>query len=231
MSVRVFGRSAFAALLLALVAPAARAQGEASPSPEVAPLPEGPPPEAPPLLNPAAPGFDDAPPETAEPDAALAEAPSSTGLDIESALGAQWWWASGKAMPGIIARAGHRWLWFDAEMTFIWLTESSADFDLSFLGSEFGFHAVFRPLYGERGELSAGIGADVYALWNLHGDEWQGALALRLEGHLNVTPRLGVFGSARFYPVATSGLELGTNRDHSRGLPLLFATGVEWRFP
>jgi hypothetical protein len=40
-----------------------------------------------------------------------------------------------------------------------------------------------------------------------------------------------LFGSARVYPVATTGLGLGEKRDGSRGLPVLFATGVEWGFP
>jgi hypothetical protein len=147
----------------------------------------------------------------------------------EATLGAQWLWASGKAMPGVSLHVGRRWVWFDVETSLIALTEPAPDDDIDFLGSQLGFYAMVRPLYGERGELAAGLGSDLYALWNIHGDEWQGSFSVRVAGGVWVSRRIGLFATARAYPVASSGLELGVERDGSRGLPILFGTGIEWR--
>jgi hypothetical protein len=223
MSVRVVRLSGMATLLLGAFAPLpAHAEGEGATAP-----PE------PPLLNPAAPGWDETPDTNGESGEGTpaAEPAGPPGPPIESAVGAQWLWAVGKAMPGVLVRGGHRMLWFDVETTFVVLTDSSDAADSHFLGTQLGFHALFRPLYGERGELNVGAGADVYALWNIHGDEWQAALTFRAEGHVYLSKCIGVFGNARVYPLASSGLELGVARDHSRGLPVLFGTGAEWRFP
>jgi hypothetical protein len=147
----------------------------------------------------------------------------------EATLGAQWLWASGKAMPGVSLHVGRRWVWFDFETSLIALTEPAANDEIEFLGSQLGFYATLRPLYGERGELTAGLGSDVYALWNIHGDEWQGSFSVRVAGRVWLSRRIGLFATARAYPVASSGLELGVERDGSRGLPVLFGTGIEWR--
>jgi hypothetical protein len=56
------------------------------------------------------------------------------------------------------------------------------------------------------------------------------AFAVRVAAHGWITSRLGLFGTVRAYPVSTDGLELGTKRDGSSGLPLLFGAGLEWSF-
>jgi hypothetical protein len=145
-------------------------------------------------------------------------------------FGAQWLWAAGKMMPGVLAGVTYELVRFDFETSLIALTEPSAEFDSQLLGSQFGFHAMVRPFYADSWELAAGLGADGYSLWNLHGDLFEVALSVRAAGHVWLSRRFGVFATARAYPVATSGLELGTARDLSAGIPVLFGTGVAWRF-
>ena len=169
-----------------------------------------------------------------------AEAQSATVPDVEpdtktettadrGAIGPHWLFATGKAMPGLTYRAGHRMVWVDLETSLVFLTKPSTELDSPLLGNQLGAYFAFRPLYGKRGELTTGIGSDAYWLWGIHGDAWEVSLSLRLAGHAWLTRTFGVFATARAYPVATSGLELGVNRDGTRGLPVLFGAGVEWR--
>jgi hypothetical protein len=78
-------------------------------------------------------------------------------------------------------------------------------------------------------DLGVGLGGDFYWLWNVHGDALEPALAVQAAGNLWVTPQLGIHASARAYPLAGSGLELGTTREGGDGLPVLFSTGITWR--
>jgi hypothetical protein len=147
----------------------------------------------------------------------------------ESGFGAQWQWAEGKAMPGVTLRLGGG-LWSGVlETSLIWLTEPDPDQRVRFLGSQFGAFLMVRPLSVGRVDLAAGLGADYYPLWNIHGDEWQLALAARASMHVRLTSNMSLFGTARAYPISTSGLELGTRRDGAAALPVLFGAGVEWR--
>ena len=147
----------------------------------------------------------------------------------EGGLGAQWQWAQGKAMPGITLRLGGG-LWSGVlETSLIWLTEPDPDRRVRFLGSQFGAFLMVRPLSLGRVDLAAGLGVDYYPLWNVHGDEWQLALAARASVHVRLSSNMSLFGTARAYPLSTGGLELGTQRDGSAALPVLFGTGLEWR--
>jgi hypothetical protein len=147
----------------------------------------------------------------------------------EGGLGVQWQWVQGKAMPGITLRLG-RGLWSGVfETSLIWLTEPDPERRYRFLGSQFGAFLMVRPLRVGRLDLAAGFGLDYYPLWNIHGDEWQLALAARASGHVRLGSNVSLFGTARYYPVSTSGVELGTRRDGSFALPVLFGTGLEWR--
>lgn len=148
----------------------------------------------------------------------------------EGAIGAQWLWAVDKAMPGLLLGGTYRMVRFDFETSLVALTEPAPEFDSQFLGSHFGFHLMIRPLYDERWEVAGGLGTDCYSLWNIHGDMFEAALSVRLAGHFWISKRVGVFATARAYPLTTSGLGLGSFRDGSSGLPVLFGTGVEWRF-
>jgi hypothetical protein len=147
----------------------------------------------------------------------------------EAGLGAQWLWVQGKAMPGLTLRLGGG-LWSGVfETSLIWLTESDPERRFRFLGSQVGGFLMVRPLSAGRVDLAAGLGLDYYPLWNVHGDEWQLALAARASGHVWLSSNLAVFATARAYPISTSGVELGTRRDGSSALPVLFGTGLEWR--
>jgi hypothetical protein len=183
---------------------------------------------APPDVIPTASGWNDSPNPDADALEAV-EARGAQGNSGEGALGSQWFWASGKAMPGLALRAGKGIWWLDLEASLIHLTQSSNELDVHFLGNQFGLFAMVRAKPMKRLELAAGLGADIYGLWNIHGDEWQVALALRTTAHVALASRVGIFGTARAYPLSTGGLELGTYRDGSSGLPVLFSTGIEWR--
>ena len=90
---------------------------------------------------------------------------------------------------------------------------------------------MVQPRKIGRFELEAGLGVDGYPLWGIHEDEWQWALAARAAGRFRITSGMALVGTVRGYLASTDGLELGVRRDGARGLPLLFGSGVEWRFP
>jgi hypothetical protein len=161
---------------------------------------------------------------------AESEETSAAPSDGQAAIGAHWLWAAGKLMPGLVLGGTHRWLRFDLETSLISLTEPAPEFNTRLVGSQFGFYLMFRPLHDERWEIAGGLGSDVYSLWNIHGDAFEAALSVRVGGHFWISKRVGAFANARAYPLATSGLGLGTARDGSRGLPVLFGTGLEWSF-
>jgi hypothetical protein len=159
----------------------------------------------------------------------LAQADAGDSRAKEAAFGAQWQWAQGKAMPGITLRLGGG-LWSGVlETSLIWLTEPDPDRRIRFLGSQLGALLMVRPLSVGRVDVALGLGVDYYPLWNVHGDEWQLALAARASGHVRLTTNMSLFGTARAYSLTTRGLGLGMERDGSAGLPVLFGTGIEWR--
>jgi hypothetical protein len=147
----------------------------------------------------------------------------------ETGFGAQWQLVQGKAMPGITLRLGGGLCSGVLETSLIWLTEPDPERRVRFLGSQFGAFLMVRPLSVGRFDLAAGLGVDYYPLWNVHGDEWQLALAARASGHVRLSSSMSLFGTARAYPLSTRGLELGIQRDGSAALPVLFGTGIEWR--
>ncbi|HWP04659.1 MAG TPA: hypothetical protein VNN72_02905 [Polyangiaceae bacterium] len=161
-----------------------------------------------------------------------ANAPPKPCPTCRHALGAQALWVTGKFIPEVSGRFDfHRWFWVDAELGLVFLLDPPPGEDRVVLGSPLAAHLVFVPYRSRIVELGLGAGADLHLLYGVGKGIVEVALALKAIGHVWVTPRLGLFGSARVYPVATEGLGLGEKRDGSRGLPVLFATGVEWGFP
>ena len=149
----------------------------------------------------------------------------------QALLGAQAFWAVSKVMPGIVLRFDlHRFFWLDAEAGLVFVTNPPPGHD-AFVGSPFGTHVLVAPIRTQRVEFGAGLGVDVHYLWGLNSDVAEVAFSALVSGNYWITPKLGVFGSARVYPIATTGLDLGKFRDGSAGLPMLFATGVAWSFP
>jgi hypothetical protein len=149
----------------------------------------------------------------------------------QAALGAQAFWVVGKVMPGIVLRIDlHELVWFDIEAGLIFVTSSPPGRD-SFVGTPCSTHLLFAPFRTPKVELAAGLGADAHFLWGINLDVTEVAFSVIASAHYWFTPRFGVFGNARGYPIATSGLELGSFRDGRAGLPLLFATGVALSYP
>jgi hypothetical protein len=146
----------------------------------------------------------------------------------QGVFGAQAFWVVGKLMPSFVLRVDFNELfWLDLEGGLIFVTNPPPGGD-GFVGSPFSAHVLGAPLRTPKVELAAGLGADVHYLWGINGDLAEVALAVIASAHYWVTPKLALFGSARAYPVATSGLDLGEFRDGSNGLPILFATGIAW---
>jgi hypothetical protein len=164
-------------------------------------------------------------------EASIPEPPPDPGPPRGSGgIGGHFLWAFGKVMPGVTVRGGKGWIWGELEGAFIWITEDDPHSDRSFLGNQFGVFAMARPLHLDRLRLAAGLGGDFYPLWNIHSDEWKMALAVRLRADARIASNLWAFGTARSYLLSSDGLELGVARDESKGLPVLFGTGLEWSF-
>ena len=166
--------------------------------------------------------------DAGETDAVSETAAGRSGARVNAGAGVHWLWAQGKAMPGITLRLGGRWLAGEVEGGLIWLTERDPDRDRRFLGGQLGAHLAVTPISNQRVRLGGGLGADLYPLFNIHGDEWQFAMALRARGDVRIARKVWLFGTARAYPLQSDGLELGVGRDRSHGLPVLFGTGIEW---
>lgn len=184
---------------------------------------------------------DGAPPEVraADPKWNEREQPASAQLepaagqersDITVALGAQVFGVSGKAMSGLSLRIGRELYWGELEFSPVWLTQSSSEFNGHFLGNQWGFYFSLAPLRTRQVEVLLGIGADVYHLWEIHGDEVLAALAVRAQSHFHITEHATVFFNLRSYALHSEGLELGVRRDTSKYVPVLGALGAEWRF-
>jgi hypothetical protein len=169
-------------------------------------------------------------PEPYQPPRLAETAPAPDRPPVGASLGLHWTWVAGKYMPGLaLALRGGR-VGFTVETSFVGLTRSAPAAASSFLGNQFGLTISYAVLRTERLELALGAGFDAYWLWNLHGDAGEWALATRAEAHYWHRPGRGLYVHARAYPVSTASLELGSTRDGERGVPVLFTTGIEWRW-
>lgn len=175
------------------------------------------------VCAPAALAQSDDPAESAADDAGGSEKP------IGSLLSAHAFWAQGKVMPGVAYGARLGFLELDLETSLLWLTEPAPPRGVTHLGSQFGAHVMYLPVRERYFDFGVGLGGDLYWLWNVHGDAVEAALAIKLEGNLWVTPALGIYATARAYPLQSSGLALGSAPEPDEALPLLFSTGVTWR--
>lgn len=163
---------------------------------------------------------------TAGPDAGATD-PTSDAFG--AVVGAHALAAQGKVVPGVTLSAGRGLWWLTLETSLLWLTERDPERRYTFLGSQLGGFFMVRPLRMRRLELEVGLGADAYALWNIHEDEWQVAFAARVAAHVPITSSVALFGTARAYPFSSGGVELGVERDGSNAWPVLFGGGVEWK--
>jgi hypothetical protein len=155
--------------------------------------------------------------------------PGAPAKDVATLLSAQAFWAQGKVMPGAALGLRFGAVELDLEAALLWLTEPAPPRGLTFLGNQIGAHLMFLPVRERYFDLGVGLGGDFYWLWNVHGDAFEPALALKAEGNLWLTPQLAVYAAARAYPWKSSGLELGTTRGSEDELPVLFSTGITWR--
>ncbi len=155
-----------------------------------------------------------------------AETKAATTTDIWTSVG--WYWVSGKVMPGFSLFFGEL---FGGQVSVapIWSTQDGNAPDETFLGAKFGLLAMMHPYSGEWVDLRVGLGVDIYYLGGINGDVSEVALAMTADATTWLTPKLGLFVGFRGYPLASTGLELGTDRSGDAGIPLLFQTGIRFR--
>lgn len=144
-------------------------------------------------------------------------------------LGSQYFLVEGKNMPGLTLQVGSGLFALELETTLMWATTAPAELDVSFLGMELGASLLLVPVRTERFRVSAGLGADIYMPWEIHDEQRHAALSAKVALHGWLTRELGVFGTARVYPLHHDGLELGVSRAGAEGLPVLFTAGIAWR--
>ena len=170
------------------------------------------------------------PVEAAEPEAEPADA-EVLDVDVWGSLG--WFWVSEKAMPsfGLFLGAPLLGDLFGLQLSVapIWTTDDDRASDEVFLGAKFGIFAMVRPYSNEQVDLRVGIGADLYYLGGINKNVGEAAFAMTADVTGWVTPSIGLFVGVRGYPFATTGLELGTDRNGDGGFPLLFETGIRFR--
>jgi hypothetical protein len=170
------------------------------------------------------------PADAEAPTDAASESPADSKAADRVSITGQWFWMQGKAMPGIELGMGRGLFELNVEISFVTLTQPSANFDGSLLGNQFGAYAMLTPLRNRYCDLSVGLGGDFYLLWGIHSDARKGALAPRLVARVWPSENLALTFSARSYLVHGVGLDLGTARDGSSGPPILLSTGITWGF-
>lgn len=148
---------------------------------------------------------------------------------IHGRLGLQSLWVSEKVVVGPTMRIGQGMFFGRLETHLMWTTDTPAEFDRPFLGSQYGLYFEVLPLRHRYVELSVAAGADIFHLWGLHGNEVQASFSVKAGTRIRLTRQLGLNLEMRAYPVTSRGLELGTDRQGQEQPPLLFGTALEWR--
>jgi hypothetical protein len=166
---------------------------------------------------------------TAPPDSDVAATTDSPAREADVILGTQFFLVEGKSMPGLTLQVGSGLFALELETTLMWTETAPAELDVSFIGMELGASLLVVPIRTERFRVSTGLGADIYLPWEIHHEQRHAALSAKVALHGWITRELGVFGTARTYPLHHDGLELGVSRGGDEGLPVLFTTGVAWR--
>lgn len=152
--------------------------------------------------------------------------PGAIDVDVWGSAG--FFWVSGKAMPNFSLSLGQL-FWGEVGVAPIWSTDEFDGSDDRFLGAKFGLLGMIRPYSNRWVDLRAGIGADIYYLAGINGDVSEASFVVVGDATAWATKRIGFFGGVRVYPLATTGLELGTDRNGDVGSPLLFETGIRFR--
>lgn len=166
---------------------------------------------------------------TAPSEADVSTTPDAPMREADVIIGSQYFLVEGKTMPGLTLQVGSGLFALELETTLMWTATAPAELDVSFVGMELGASLLLVPLRTERLRVSAGLGTDIYLPWEIHHEQRYAALAAKVALHGWLTRELGVFGTARVYPLHHEGLELGVSRGGDDGLPVLFTTGLAWR--
>jgi hypothetical protein len=166
---------------------------------------------------------------TAPHDGNVAETMNVPPREAEVILGSQYFLVEGKNMPGATLQVGSGLFALELETTLMWTATAPAELDVSFLGMELGASLLLVPLRTSRVRMSAGLGADIYLPWEIHDEQRYAALSAKVALHGWISRELGVFGTARAYPLHHDGLELGVSRGGDDALPVLFTAGIAWR--
>jgi hypothetical protein len=158
--------------------------------------------------------------------AEIAEAPNEDALPVEVGLTTQL--IRAKPNAGFDLRVGRQ-IAGRVEANLRWTSEPTDAVDATFLGVQWGLYLEGAPVSTERFELNLGLGADIHTMFNIHSDFVEVALSTTASGTFWFTRELGAIVGLRAYPLASSGLELGTDRSGARTIPILATVGLKWR--
>lgn len=100
-----------------------------------------------------------------------------------------------------------------------------------FLGSLVGLHLFYRqPI--RKGLLARfGGGVDFWPLYGIHADESHGGLVFLGEVRGELMPALDGYLRGRYYVLRGAGLQPGVDRNGRESAPIVWSTGLAWRFP
>ncbi len=200
---------------------------EPPPEPQREPLPEPPPesqpeplpePPAEPLAEPTEPA-----PEPLEPSVEALGFCSEGPFCDGAAVGIEMYLVSGKAIAGPwLDLSFDRWR-VDGSLSFIVAQNSQR----SFLGNLLTVHGAWQLLELPWLELNAGTGLDVFMLWAINLDERKYGWPVFVEARGETPGGFGAAVQARFYMLASEGIEPGVRRDgESSGLPVFLVVSL-----
>ena len=119
---------------------------------------------------------------------------------------------------------------FGGSLLFVDENAPSKGVDSIFLGGLLEVHLQGRLNVHPSAEVRVGVGADIWSLWGIDGDEVLYALPAFVEGRFFMTPQWSVYGRGRYYLTSSKNISLGENFDGDEGLPLLFSVGLGRHF-
>jgi hypothetical protein len=100
----------------------------------------------------------------------------------------------------------------------------------TFLGSILGLHFLYRTPIGDGLQVRLGGGLDIWPLYGIHSEESMAGLVFISELRGRVSPQAQFFLRSRYYVLKSDGLQPGVDRDGNESAPLVWSTGLVWRF-
>ena len=100
----------------------------------------------------------------------------------------------------------------------------------SFLGSLFGLHLLYKTPISQGLDARFGGGFDLWPLYGIHSEEMMGGLVFVGEIRGQIALNTKFFLRSRYYLLRNEGLQPGVDRAGNESAPLVWSTGIMWRF-